>query len=414
MRFLHKIIYFLSIALILFALACKNTGTDKAQVSNQDTTTTVTATEEKVEETDTEPVQQTGHSTTFYIIITLLLIAPIIYFLIYIQLLTWIDARLDHVRISWMDMFRMRWEHVDAQYIVENMKMAKNAGLYLTCKELVALYLAKIDFKKVVNPMIVAHNAGVKLSLAELKTHHLANGNVERVIQALVMAKNVDAKLPDSDKLNLSFATLANMDLAGVNVLQVVTDAINFKVVSTDEMTAFAQDGIELKLKAKVTVRTKIGKFIGGTGEATLLARVSEAIVTQIGLAKQHTHILENPYELGEVIIHNKSLFADTVFQVYSVDIVNMKVGTNVRAEQMKEEAEVKILQEKAREQEMKAKAQAARARVIEAEIEVQKAMAGAFIEGNFSIDNYLKMKNIEADTKMRDSFALDPNETDA
>ncbi len=360
----------------------------------------------------TKPIVE--HKEQYYILFGFIcFIGLIITLLLYIQIGLWLDAKLDRVRVTWVDMWKMRFEGVDAKLIIEMLKSAKNSDVKIHCDELVDLYQAKIDIKRFTSVFIQAISAGVQITLAQLKTHYLSKGNIEKVITALISARNIDKSLPDGAKLNLTYQLAATMDLGGVDVVQAVQSAISHKVISSDDIKAFALDGIELIIKARMTLRTKFAQIISGAKEDTVQARVSEAIVSFVGMTPSHYDILKNPFELGEKVISRKSIFTDTAFDVLSVDIVSIKIGKDIHSELNEERAKSKIVVERANEQEMRAKAQEARAKVIAAEVEVQKAMAAAFIEGNFSIDNYLKMKNIQSDTKMRGSMTQENNEQD-
>jgi len=217
-------------------------------------------------------------------------------------------------------------------------------------------------------------------------------------------------------EIPLNFKSAAGIDLAGRNVLEAVKMSVNPKVIETPLIAAIAKNGIELKAKARVTVRANIDRLIGGAGEQTIIARVGEGVVTTIGSAASHKAVLENPDSISQTVL-NSGLDSGTAFEILSIDIADIDVGKNVGAQLQTDQAEAdkKIAQAKAeerramayaREQEMKATVQEMRAKVVEAEAEIPKAMAEAFREGNLGIMDYYKMKNVMADTQMRDSIS--------
>jgi uncharacterized protein YqfA (UPF0365 family) len=266
----------------------------------------------------------------------------------------------------------------------------------------------KVPPSVIVNNMINATKAGLKLSQNELEAHYLAGGNVTNVVQALISSSKAN--------MNLDFRTATAIDLAGRDVLKAVQTSVNPKVIDTPPVAAVAKDGIQLIAKARVTVRTNIKQLVGGASEETILARVGEGIVSSIGSALSHKQVLENPDSISKLVL-TKGLDSGTAFEILSIDIADIDVGKNIGAQLQMDQANAdkNIAQAKAEErramavaseQEMKAKAQEARAKVIEAEAEVPKAMADAFRSGNMGIMDYYRMKNIQADTDMRESIA--------
>ena len=263
--------------------------------------------------------------------------------------------------------------------------------------------------KVIVQALIEAHKAGIKnLSRDELEAHYLAGGHVQNVVHALVSASKAN--------IALSFQMATAIDLAGRDVFEAVQMSVNPKVIETPPVTAVAKNGIQLIAKARVTVRANIKQLVGGAGEATVLARVGEGIVSSIGSADSHATVLENPDSISKVVL-SKGLDSGTAFEILSIDIADIDVGKNIGAELQIDQAnadrniaqakaEERAAMARAQEQEMKAKAQEARARVIEAEAEVPKAMAEAFRNGNMGIMDYVRYKNMEADTAMRKSIA--------
>lgn len=282
------------------------------------------------------------------------------------------------------------------------------SGVRTSLIQLMFMRFRKVPPSIIVNNMINATKAGLKLSQNQLEAHYLAGGNVTSVVQALISASKAN--------MNLDFDTATAIDLAGRDVLKAVQTSVNPKVIDTPPVTAVAKDGIQLIAKARVTVRTNIKQLVGGAGEETILARVGEGIVTSIGSALSHKQVLENPDSISKLVL-TKGLDSGTAFEILSIDIADIDVGKNIGAQLQMDQAiaDKNIAQAKAEErramavaseQEMKAKAQEARAKVIEAEAEVPLAMAEAFRNGNLGIMDYYRMKNIQADTEMRESIS--------
>ena len=282
------------------------------------------------------------------------------------------------------------------------------SGVHTSLVQLMFMRFRKVPPSVIVNNMINATKAGLKLSQNELEAHYLAGGNVTNVVQALISSSKAN--------MNLDFRTATAIDLAGRDVLKAVQTSVNPKVIDTPPVAAVAKDGIQLIAKARVTVRTNIKQLVGGASEETILARVGEGIVSSIGSALSHKQVLENPDSISKLVL-TKGLDSGTAFEILSIDIADIDVGKNIGAQLQMDQANAdkNIAQAKAEErramavaseQEMKAKAQEARAKVIEAEAEVPKAMADAFRSGNLGIMDYYRMKNIQADTDMRESIA--------
>ena len=305
------------------------------------------------------------------------IIAILAVFFYFVPFLLWISARVSGVRISLIQLFLMRIRKVPPQVIVR--------------------------------AMIEAHKAGLKtITRDELEAHYLAGGHVERVVHALVSASKAN--------IDLGFQMATAIDLAGRDVFEAVQMSVNPKVIDTPPVTAVAKDGIQLIAKARVTVRANIRQLVGGAGEDTILARVGEGIVSSIGSSESHKQVLENPDSISKLVL-KKGLDSGTAFEILSIDIADIDIGKNIGATLQMDQAQAdkNIAQAKAEErramaialeQEMKAKAQEARAKVIEAEAEVPRAMVEAFRSGNLGIMDYYKMKNVEADTAMRESIA--------
>ncbi len=276
---------------------------------------------------------------------------------------------------------------------------------------LFAMRLRRVPPSRIVLPMIKAEKAGLETTVDKLEAHYLAGGNVDRVIDALIAAQRAE--------INLTFERAAAIDLAGRNVLEAVQMSVNPRVIETPEISAVAKDGIELKAKARVTVRANIDRLVGGAGEATIIARVGEGIVTTVGSAESHKDVLENPDRISQTVLE-KGLDAGTAFEILSIDIDDVDVGRNIGAKLQIDQAEAdkNIAQAKAserrfaalaREQEMKAQVQEMRARVVEAEAEVPRALAEALRSGKIGVMDYYQLQNIQADTAMRDAIGKGP-----
>ena len=275
-------------------------------------------------------------------------------------------------------------------------------------KDLVGMRLRKVPPRQIVGPKISAAKAGLDVGLESMEAHYLAGGNVNAVILALISA--------DKANIELSFERAASIDLAGRDVLDAVKVSVNPKVINTPLIAAIAKDGIQVKATCRVTVRANIDRLVGGAGEETIIARVGEGIVTTIGSATTHKEVLENPDLISRRVLE-KGLDSETAFEILSIDIADVDVGENIGAKLQTDQADadLKIAQAKAeerramaqaREQEMTAQVVEMESRVKEAEAEVPRAMAEAFREGNLGIMDYYRMRNIQADTDMRDSIS--------
>jgi len=282
------------------------------------------------------------------------------------------------------------------------------AGVRISFLTLLGMKLRRVTPSRIVNPLIKASKAGLDVSINKLEAHYLAGGSIDQVADALIAAQR--ANIP------LSFERAAAIDLAGRNVLEAVRMSVNPKVIETPMIAAIAKDGIELKTKARVTVRANIDRLVGGAGEATIIARVGEGIVTTVGSAVSHKDVLENPDLISRTVL-NKGLDAGTAFKILSIDIADVDVGRNIGAQLQidQSEADKRIAQAKAeerramavaREQEMKAAVQEMRAKVVESEAQVPKAMAEALREGKISVMDYYNLQNLIADTQMRDMIS--------
>ncbi len=315
-------------------------------------------------------------SDIYYVILPIAAIVLLTLFFYFVPVGLWFSATISGVKISLLQLMLMRWRKVPPGVIVTSMIEGTKAGLTL-------------------NPN-------------ELESHYLAGGNVPNVIHALVSAQKAS--------INLDFKMATAIDIAGRNVFEAVQMSVNPKVINTPPVSAVARDGIQLIAKARVTVRANIKQLVGGAGEETILARVGEGIVSSIGSSNSHKSVLENPDFISRIVLE-KGLDTGTAFEILSIDIADIDVGKNIGAflQMDQANADKNIAQAKAEEkramavaleQEMLAKAQEARARVIDAEAEVPLAIAEAFRNGNLGIMDYYKLKNIQADTVMRETIA--------
>ncbi len=282
------------------------------------------------------------------------------------------------------------------------------AGVKLSIFTLVGMRLRRVIPGRVVNPLIKAHKAGLDVGINQLESHYLAGGNVDRVVNALIAAQRAN--------IDLTFERCAAIDLAGRDVLEAVQMSVNPKVIETPFISGVALDGIEVKAKARITVRANIDRLVGGAGEDTVIARVGEGIVSTIGSAENHKEVLENPDMISHTVLE-KGLDAGTAFEILSIDIADVDIGKNIGAILQTDQAEAdkKIAQAKAEErramavaaeQEMVARVQEMRAKVIEAESKVPLAMAEALKSGNIGVMDYMNYRNIMADTEMRQSIS--------
>ena len=274
------------------------------------------------------------------------------------------------------------------------------SGVHVSIFNLVGMKFRRVNPRRIVPPMIKARKAGIQVTMNELETLYMAGGNVDRVVDALIAAQSAQIELGfDQSKANP-------------------------KVIETPVIAAIAKNGIELRAKARVTVRANIARLVGGAGEETIIARVGEGIVTTVGSSESHKDVLENPDLISRTVL-NKGLDAGTAFEILSIDIADVDVGRNVGAQLQMDQAEAdrRIAQAKAEErramavaheQEMKASVQEMRAKVVEAEAEVPKAMAAALREGKLGVMDYYNMQNVQSDTRMREAIAADGSQSSA
>jgi len=275
------------------------------------------------------------------------------------------------------------------------------SGARVSLLTLVAMRLRRVPPATVINARISAVKAGLDISLNDLEAHYLAGGNIVSVVTALISA--------DKASIPLTFKRAAAIDLAGRDIVEAVKMSVIPKVIETPRIAAIAKDGIQLIAVSRVTVRTNIDRLVGGAGEETVIARVGEGMVSTIGSATSHKDVLENPDHISKHIL-SKGLDAGTAYEILSIDIADVDVGENIGAKLQIDQANAdkQIAQAKAEERRAMAVAleQEMQARVVEAEAEVPRAMAEAFRSGNLGIMDYYKMKNVQADTSMRDSIA--------
>lgn len=289
------------------------------------------------------------------------------------------------------------------------------AGVKVSIFTLVGMRLRRVVPNRVINPLIKAHKAGLNVKINQLESHYLAGGNVDRVVNALIAAHRAN--------IELSFERAAAIDLAGRDVLEAVQMSVNPEVIETPFISGIAIDGIEVKAKARITVRANIDRLVGGAGEETIIARVGEGVVSTIGGSETHAKVLENPDSISHTVLE-KGLDAGTAFEILSIDIADVDIGKNIGAILQTDQAEAdkNIAQAKAeerramavaQEQEMVARVQEMRARVVEAEADVPLALAEALRSGKMGVMDYLNYQNINADTDMRDSIGKLSKEND-
>ncbi|MBS4761103.1 flotillin-like protein FloA [Carnobacteriaceae bacterium zg-ZUI252] len=316
------------------------------------------------------------------VVILALLLVVVSIFLSFVPLGLWITAHFSGVKVSVMTLFGMR--------------------------------LRRVSPARIINPLIKATKAGLSLKIDELEAHYLAGGDVNMVIDALIAAQRAN--------IDLEFKQATAIDLAGRNVFEAVQVSVNPKVIETPVIAGVAMNGIEVRAKAKVTVRANIERLVGGAGEETIIARVGEGIVTTVGSANHHSVVLENPDSISQTILR-KGLDSGTAFEILSIDIADVDVGRNIGAKLQAEQAEAdkKIAQAKAeerrslavaQEQEMLAEVQRMKAKVVEAESQIPLALAQALREGKLGVMDYYKMNNVIADTNMREAIAGDEQVT--
>lgn len=275
------------------------------------------------------------------------------------------------------------------------------SGVKVSIGTLIGMRLRKVNPADIVRPLISATKADLDLDVGQMEAHYLAGGNVGRVVQALISADRANIELP--------WRRATAIDLAGRDVLEAVQVSVNPKVINTPRVTAVAKDGIQVVAVARVTVRANIDRLVGGAGEETIIARVGEGTVSSIGSAADHKQVLENPDAISRTVLA-RGLDSGTAFEILSIDIADVDIGRNIGAELQTDQAEAnkKIAQAEAEKRRAMAVAeeQEMRARLVEAEAEVPRAIAESFRSGNLGIMDYYRMRNVQADTDMRDSLS--------
>ncbi len=281
------------------------------------------------------------------------------------------------------------------------------SGAFVSVGKLIGMKLRRVKYKNIVDAYIKSKKAGLDISIDDLETHYMAGGNVISVVDSLISSHSAN--------INLTFASARAIDLAGRDVFNAVKMSVNPKVIETPMISAVAKDGIEVRVKTRITVRANIARLVGGAGEETIIARVGEGIVSTVGSSASHKDVLENPDNISKTVL-NKGLDAGTAFEILSIDIADVDIGRNIGAQLQTDQAEAdkRIAQAKAEErramaiateQEMKAKTQEMRANVVAAEAEIPKAMSDALRKGNLGVMDYYNMQNIISDTNMRNTL---------
>ena len=282
------------------------------------------------------------------------------------------------------------------------------AGVRIPIFSLAGMRLRKVPPAIMVNSKITAEKAGLSVDVKQLEAHYLAGGKVQKVIAALISA--------DKAGIDLPWERATAIDLAGRDVLDAVKLSVNPRVIETPPVAAMAKNGIQVRAIAKVTVRANIDRLVGGAGESTIIARVGEGIVSTIGSSDTHKLVLENPDRISQTVL-SKGLDAGTAFEILSIDIADVDVGENIGAKLASDQAEADLNVARAKaeerraaavafEQEMKARVHEMRAKVVEAEAQVPLAMSQALREGKLGVMDYYNLKNVQADTMMRESIS--------
>lgn len=282
------------------------------------------------------------------------------------------------------------------------------SGAHISMARLVGMKLRKVDYKLIVLTYIMARKGGINISIVDLETHYMAGGHIDKIVKALIAA--------NSAGIDLTIDLAKAIDLAGSDVVDAIETCVTPKIIEVNNIAAVAQDGIEVIVNVKVTVKTDIHELVGGAREDTVIARVGKGIVSCIGAAENYTELLENPSAVAESIME-RGLDDGTAYDIVSVDVSDIDLGRNLGAKLEAEEAEknkklAEAQAEKIRamavaeEQKMKALTQEKKAQVLAAEAEIPKAIASAIRDGKFGVLDYYKLKNLQADTSMRESIA--------
>lgn len=343
-----------------------------------------TATPKPIQTTTTE---ETSYFFILFIIIGILLFVGVILLLRFLSFGLWFRARMSGVKFDMTSIAMMRVKKVDADLVVKLLIMAKESGI-----------------------------EDERLSLDALVSHYLEGGDVEKVIDAVISAKNADLDTDTpKDKLNLDFQKAKSISLAltDKDIIKVVDECVNPRVIQTEKIDAFAKDGIQLSMKARITIKGKIDEIVGGAGIETVLAKVNEATVSVVGSKNTHQDIIESPQKIGEEILEAVEYGKGTAYKIISIDISGIEIGQNIQAHLDIEKAQAKYETEKAREQKMRAEAAEAHAHHIYVEAKVSEAIAEAFKKGHINVQQYQELKNTEADTKMRESLGKSEHDED-
>lgn len=346
-----------------------------------------------------------------------LVLALVIFFVVFSFGRTWLQARASGVPIGFIDLVGMFIRKVNSSLIINSMITTHKAGLKISRDFLEAHYLAKGNVAVLSQALIMAHQAGIRIETPTLAAHLLAGGNVTDVVKGLISASRANIPLP--------FDKACAIDLAGRDIVKAVNTSVDPRVIDCPSpsgttigkvtLDAVAQDGIQLKVKARVTVRTNIERLVGGATDETIVARVGEGIVSAIGSSKDYKQVLENPDRISKAVLA-KGLDAGTAFDILSIDIADVDVGENVgakleidRAQAKKQvaqaDAEKRAAEARASQAEQEARISEMRAKVVEAEAQIPLAISEAFRNGNLGIMDYYRMNNIKADTDMRSAI---------
>ncbi|MCD7895482.1 MAG: flotillin-like protein FloA [Planctomycetaceae bacterium] len=350
--------------------------------------------------------------------LAVLVVVLLVFFVVFSFGRTWLQARASGVPIGFIDLVGMFIRKVNSAMIVNSMITTHKAGLKISRDFLEAHYLAKGNVPVLSQALIMAHQAGLTIEPRSLAAHLLAGGNVLDVVRGLISASRANIPLP--------FDKACAIDLAGRDIVQAVNTSVDPRVIDCPSpgagsvhgkvtLDAVAQDGIQLKVKARVTVRTNIERLVGGATDETIIARVGEGIVSAIGSSVDYKQVLENPDRISKAVLA-KGLDAGTAFDILSIDIADVDVGENVgakleidRAQAKKQvaqaDAEKRAAEARASQAEQEARISEMRAKVVAAESEIPLAIAEAFRSGNLGIMDYYRMNNIKADTDMRSAI---------
>ncbi len=334
---------------------------------------------------------------------------------------SWLVAKMNGLELSFLDLWKLYRRKANIKLVIDTMITAHNSGVSLDATKLREIFLSGLDLKSMIEIYVLSRNAGLTaVTLDHLKTHQLAGGNPKKVVEALIMAMRSDMETTNEEiKLNLDFSTAASIDLAGEDVVEEVRKSTNYKVEATGLVKGISKDGVEMSIEAKITLLSKINAVLSQAGKVTVMARITKQIISEIG-RRNYKDIIAEPFRITESVHSYVDTFEDAAVNVISIDTSDIKIGENVYAKILEENAKAEKLQREAseqkmktREQEMKARLQEMRAKVedansklIEAEIDVRKAIAKAFIDGNLDIRTFNKIENIKADTMMRKNIS--------